>query len=435
MDLEPTPSTSLSAPADAPPPDSDMRIEIDYDESDLATVLEGSGEGEGDAAMEEDANSSVTALRAEGEMSVEEGEMQDETAAEEEVVMAEEAEEAVLPLVEETGEETAIAVETPAAEPVEDEVAVSAPVPPTSEIELAPVESVSDLPPTAVLPFSIPTGTPPADTAVLATVSAPSLPLETITEVSSQTGADVATETDAIVEETIAPLQTSTANEVIEATPTENDEAIVETYDHPPPSTVEPDVEAFLSFGDSADSHPLAYASSGSIDSRPAVDKDPLLPIEVPAHASASDSSPRGVPAVFLTHDNTTYSLFHPHRLLSSSSSTSATSDTDAEIRTEADDAPPSSVDEEPSLLLSDPKQHELYYQPVEQLFKTLREQFTEFQDGQDELVLDFDEIGIALGEVRLSLFSSFFRVSFTDRLSPFYSLTGQRLLHPSLPL
>ncbi|GAA5832996.1 hypothetical protein JCM11251_006476 [Rhodosporidiobolus azoricus] len=125
---------------------------------------------------------------------------------------------------------------------------------------------------------------------------------------------------------------------------------------------------------------PDAIPSDSS--SRPLVDKDPLLSIKVPTHPPAESSSSRGVPAVFFSFDNTTYSLFHPHRLLS-----------------DDDENEDGSPEEDLPLLLNKAEQHDLYYQPVEKLFRVVREHFLELKDQQDELLLEFDEIGIALGE------------------------------------
>ncbi|GAA6035685.1 hypothetical protein JCM8097_004970 [Rhodosporidiobolus ruineniae] len=139
-----------------------------------------------------------------------------------------------------------------------------------------------------------------------------------------------------------------------------------------------------------AEPQPEPEKSAAEPSERLAVDKDPLLPIEVPSQPStAADPSARGVPPVFLTYDSTTYSLFHaapsPFSQSHSHSSDSGSGDEEDEPA--------------PTLLLDKPEQHQLYYQPVEKLFRVLREQFGEFADQQDELVLEFDDIGIALSE------------------------------------
>ncbi|BGP01488.1 Proteophosphoglycan ppg4 [Rhodotorula toruloides ATCC 204091] len=116
---------------------------------------------------------------------------------------------------------------------------------------------------------------------------------------------------------------------------------------------------------------------------RPLVDKDPLFSIEVPTLPSTS--ALREVPVVYLTHDSTTWTLFHPSR------DGGSTSD-DAETETEGGD-------EDLPLLFGDAARHELYYKPLETLFRVVREEIEELRDQGDELVVEFDEIGISLSE------------------------------------
>ncbi|BGP33494.1 hypothetical protein JCM10296v2_005298 [Rhodotorula toruloides] len=116
---------------------------------------------------------------------------------------------------------------------------------------------------------------------------------------------------------------------------------------------------------------------------RPLVDKDPLLSIEVPTFPSTS--ALRDVPVVYLTHDSTTWALFHPSR------DTGSTSE-DAETET-------GGGDEDLPLLFGDAARHELYYKPLETLFRIVREEIEELRDQGDELVVEFDEIGISLSE------------------------------------
>ncbi|GAA5964969.1 hypothetical protein JCM21900_001915 [Sporobolomyces salmonicolor] len=108
--------------------------------------------------------------------------------------------------------------------------------------------------------------------------------------------------------------------------------------------------------------------------SRPEVDKAALRGIEVPS-ASAGDASSPLAPAIFVSYDNTTYSLFRAHKLVDS----------------EQDDDVPT--------LLDGKEQQHLYYDSLEALFSVLHGEFPELQSREDELVLDFDEIGVALTE------------------------------------
>lgn len=131
------------------------------------------------------------------------------------------------------------------------------------------------------------------------------------------------------------------------------------------------------------------------LPSRPIVDKDPLLEIEVPVHAPADPSSlsARGVPAVFLTtgddESTTTHVLFHHERRW-------PPDDAAAEGETSVDGS-----DEHFDLLLGEATQHELYYQPLDKLLLALRRELNWHDYDQEELVLHFDEIGISITEVR----------------------------------
>ncbi|BGP25929.1 proteophosphoglycan ppg4 [Rhodotorula toruloides] len=114
---------------------------------------------------------------------------------------------------------------------------------------------------------------------------------------------------------------------------------------------------------------------------RPLVDKDPLLSIDVPTFPSTS--ALRDVPIVYLTHDSTTWTLFHPSR---DNGSTSEDTETEG-------------GEENLPLLLGNATRHELYYKPLDTLLRVLREEIEELRDQADELVVDFDEIGISLSE------------------------------------
>ncbi|GAA6049121.1 hypothetical protein JCM3770_003896 [Rhodotorula araucariae] len=117
---------------------------------------------------------------------------------------------------------------------------------------------------------------------------------------------------------------------------------------------------------------------------RPLVNKDPLLDIIVPVRSPVDpSSSARGVPAVFLSMGApqgwTTYSLFH------------------AESRSVKEED--EHVQEDSELLLGDTAQHELYYQPLATLFGMLRTQLEFLEHDGDELILEFDEIGLTISE------------------------------------
>ncbi|GAA5900547.1 hypothetical protein JCM8208_000531 [Rhodotorula glutinis] len=135
-------------------------------------------------------------------------------------------------------------------------------------------------------------------------------------------------------------------------------------------------------------SAPSSSQSHGA-SSRPLVNKDPLLDVEVPVRAPAdpSTSSSRGVPAVFLSigapHGWTTYTLFHPERR-------DATDEDEQDEHVKEDDV---------ELLLGDAAQHELYYEPLDALFGALRAQLEYLGHDGDELVLEFDEIGLSITE------------------------------------
>ncbi|GAA5894254.1 hypothetical protein JCM6882_007613 [Rhodosporidiobolus microsporus] len=392
MEPEPAPSSATFPTASG---DVDADMSIDY----------GAG---GDAAMDEDASRA-------GEMSVEEAEMADDEASgwEKEPDATDAMLEEDQPFTSEAFSaaplEGSISVDTPFpvdfAQPASSAAPQDPPLAPApSEIELAPAAEaepvVSSLPvelPSSVAPVDAPLEEALAGPELSATVPSAEIALGLEEEVAAEAPQAVSEQgaVDEIVAEPVpfaepaaalvsdstfeAPadssaLPSSEANAVEYTSGSASAVAAVEPVasmegDLPETTTVEPVSE------------PTAVVSEAS--SRPLVDKDPLLPIEVPAQPAFEGSS-RGVPAVFLSFDNTTYSLFHSHRLLDEED---ATSDS------------PAGNDEDSPLLLSRAEQHELYYQPVETLFRVVRELFTELKDQPDELVLEFDEIGIALGE------------------------------------
>lgn len=127
---------------------------------------------------------------------------------------------------------------------------------------------------------------------------------------------------------------------------------------------------------------------------RPPVDKDPLLQVQLPAELfpEASTSTSRLAPGVFLTCGGTTYCLFRQLRI-ASESSLGEDEEGGGEFESHSDevDAP---------LVLAALAHHALYYEPVEKLVQSLRESLPELNGEADELVLDFEDLGITIGEV-----------------------------------
>ncbi|GAA6019087.1 hypothetical protein JCM11491_002842 [Sporobolomyces phaffii] len=168
----------------------------------------------------------------------------------------------------------------------------------------------------------------------------------------------------------------------------EGEQADVEQSDFPEPLKSATAAAASLhgegdtQFDDSAPSSPFL---------RPQIDKALLLGIEVPAPDETSTSNPLA-PAVLFTYDNTMYSLFRPHKPVPHSND-SEDEGGGGGSRTGGED------EEEPRPLLAGADDQSLYYGTLEQVFSKLHDQFPELSTREDELVLDFDEIGIALTE------------------------------------
>lgn len=128
---------------------------------------------------------------------------------------------------------------------------------------------------------------------------------------------------------------------------------------------------------------------------RPQIDKALLLGIEVPYPREASPSTPVA-PAVLLNYDNSSYSLFQSYR---SALSTTVERGEEAEEAADTVEGEEEEGEELPALLVGSSEQ-QLYFGTLEELFSKLHDQFPELQSREDELVLDFDEIGVALTEV-----------------------------------
>ncbi|GAA6059773.1 hypothetical protein JCM10212_001981 [Sporobolomyces blumeae] len=153
--------------------------------------------------------------------------------------------------------------------------------------------------------------------------------------------------------------------------------------------------EPALSFSDPAD---LDRASVPFL--RPLVDKAALIGIEIDVEEPAGPSrlAVRQAPAVLFTYDSTTYAIFCANP--SSGKNDELDTAVDVEATTEDDvEVGDLQADESNPVLLTDPKCHSLYYGPLESLFSRLHDEFPELSNREDELVLDFDEIGIALAE------------------------------------
>lgn len=126
---------------------------------------------------------------------------------------------------------------------------------------------------------------------------------------------------------------------------------------------------------------------------RPQVDKASLIGIEVPfpEPQEGEPSSSQQAPTILCTYDNTTYSLFRSQPKLTPAQ----------EVSSEGGADPQPEDEDEIHTLLTDAHDQQFYFGTLEQLFSKLHDQFPELQSREDELVLDFDEIGVALTEVR----------------------------------
>ncbi|GAA5981304.1 hypothetical protein JCM11641_005637 [Rhodosporidiobolus odoratus] len=383
--MEPEPISSLVTLTAVPAP-AEADMTIDYEHG----GLDGSGD---DAEMGDDA---PAVFAKDGQVSLEEAEMVDDeaSASDKDAAMVE--------------EEPPVAVDPSmpsSSAPSESAIAVDAPTTGRLDPSVTPAQ-VPAMPLAPPLEDPGNTAISPSQLVSPSSVALPTLPLEATlavppfppSTISSPDTVAVAQDEpsgatlDATVTAEVATSQGPDATCVERAEPPT---AVPESEEAPGPQEAPPSALASASSSESAAKQfevpesprldadpaiePVTAAGHSHIDYRPLVDKDPLLSIIAPAQPSASSSTTHGVPAVFLSYDNSTFSLFHSRRLLS----------------TDAGEA----ADEDSPLMLGDPKHHELYHQPVDRLFRAIREQFVEFKDQQDELVLEFDEIGIALGE------------------------------------
>ncbi|GAA5881089.1 hypothetical protein JCM1840_002885 [Sporobolomyces johnsonii] len=354
MDLEPSTST-------APPVADEMTI--DY-EADAVNSSFGAGV---DHEMGDDAG-------AEGEATVEEAEMADDEASGWEKERDQDT------MIEEPVAESSSSI----AEPVLPVASAPEPV-----ISLPPASSPSVAPHTAAVesPATHPTAEihpPYAHAEVTASVSDPSAPQPPSSAdelpphaVGHAESLDSGVHTNG----TPAPLTAAAPVQPVnghhapaipqEASISEGEQADVEQSDLPELVSSLEGVEHVLAKLVPADHESPSTCSDAS---RPEVDKAALLGIEVPSPSTGDSSSP-SAPAVFVSYDNTTYSLFRAHKLVDS----------------EQDDDVPA--------LLDGKEQQHLYYDSLETLFSALHGEFPELQSREDELVLDFDEIGVALTE------------------------------------
>lgn len=175
-------------------------------------------------------------------------------------------------------------------------------------------------------------------------------------------------------------------------------------------------------------------AEEASSKARPAVDKDPLLQVEIPAEdltPEASTSAARLAPGVLVTCGGTTYCLFRQLQVANESTFTEDDDEEEGAIKPDADDR--SASEEDAPMILDELAQHDLYYQPVERLLETLRSKLPELDGEADELVLDFEDLGITLGEVSTTLTALLIACTCTD--SRYVSPVGQCLHAASLAL
>ncbi|GAA5990203.1 hypothetical protein JCM10908_005873 [Rhodotorula pacifica] len=145
------------------------------------------------------------------------------------------------------------------------------------------------------------------------------------------------------------------------------------------------------------EAHADSDAASSAQHARPAVEKDPLLQVQLPADLfgpEASTSTARLAPGVLLTCGGTTYCLFRQLQVASETSFTDEDGDA-----AEGEDPAGGGGEVDAPLVLAAMKEHALYYEPVEKLVQTLRETLPELDGEADELVLDFEDLGITIGE------------------------------------
>ncbi|ORY69145.1 hypothetical protein BCR35DRAFT_308159 [Leucosporidium creatinivorum] len=118
--------------------------------------------------------------------------------------------------------------------------------------------------------------------------------------------------------------------------------------------------------------------------SRPSLNKSLLSIIELPptlavdAVEDPDASSSLTAPTVLLSYQNETYSVFRRHE---------STDDTE------------DGLDRSLPVLFEQADKHELYYDQVERFIDSLHGLFPELESGEEELVLELPEIGIALPE------------------------------------
>ena len=221
-------------------------------------------------------------------------------------------------------------------------------------------------------------------------------PARELTPPEPSTGAELAEELDLVPNGDEATTAEDPVETVIETAAPEGETG--EPGSQPEGDDAASPTDSYAAPAAPAPEHGGAESASSSsqlqgTSSRPLVNKDPLVDIEVPVRAPAdpSSSSSRGVPAVFLSigapHGWTTYSLFHAERR------DAADDEQDEGEHVKEDDV---------ELLLRDTAQHALYYKPLDALFGALRAQLEFLGHDGDELVLEFDEIGLSITEVRL---------------------------------
>ncbi|GAA5979111.1 hypothetical protein JCM5350_007069 [Sporobolomyces pararoseus] len=355
--MEAEPSIASALPP-APLPDSAMTI--DYENDPVAGTIGGGGGGDEEMGDQEDSNLPLssgppTAEKEDGgaEPEVEEAEMADDEAS--------------------TWEKDAM---------VEEGAGTVSEVLPTTTNEQPEEATITDA---ETLP-EVPISTSLAEVASI-------LPVELESSISNEPALDPSATSESALPSTepVSPIITNGHSQEIDAQPSEvalseGEQADAEQSDFPEPlKSFEATTASAKQFDQSFDS-----STTASPFLRPQVDKALLLGIEVPFPEESSPSNPLA-PAVLFTYDNTTYSLFRSHKSVPQS----AESGDDASRNgTEGGEE-----EEELQTLLIDSTDQQLYFGTLEQVFSKLHDQFPELQSREDELVLDFDEIGVALAE------------------------------------
>lgn len=359
--MEAEPSIALAKPL--PPttiPESAMTIDYENDVAADASTTGVNGHG-ADAEMgDQDSNLLATTAGPAESAEVEEAEMADDEAStwEKDAPMIEETE-SVIEVAPATSDLDLNTVTSHEAETTKEALTTSTSIEGPSPIVTAPTQvestSTSDLPVGAAsLPFPVPPEFEPA-----------SLLQEEAALASASNGGSL--------EQQEQPVLVSS-----ETTLDDGEQADAEQSDFP----------VLVKTVAAAEDPSLESSTSSTPFLRPQVDKALLLGIEIPFPESTSPSN-RLAPAVLFTYDNTVYSLFQSHKSLPPA----------LELGDDLSDPENEAEEEDPVTLFTDSNDQQLYFGALEQVFSKLHDNFPELHSREDELVLDFDEIGVALAE------------------------------------